>query len=180
MFERFTTSARDVVVAAQEEALGLGHDQVLAEHLLIAVLASPEPGAARLRERGVDREAVVEQLRRLGPGDEDALRTIGVDLSAVRASVEATFGPGALDRAATRTRRRFSWGTGGSVRFSEPAKRALVGSLRVAVDLDQGEIGAGHLLVALLDPDEPGARTLTRLGVDPAAVRAEVLDGLRG
>ncbi|MFL5911139.1 MAG: Clp protease N-terminal domain-containing protein [Gaiellaceae bacterium] len=42
-FTRFTPLARQAVVAAQEEARGLGHDHVGTEHLLLGVLAqTPE------------------------------------------------------------------------------------------------------------------------------------------
>ena len=38
MFERFTKSARHVVVLAQDEARGLNHNYIGTEHLLLALL----------------------------------------------------------------------------------------------------------------------------------------------
>lgn len=118
MFERFTDTARQVVVQAQEAARGLGHGYIGCEHLLLAAAAAGEPASAVLRDQGVtpDRvEAVI--MRATGPGqtadplgglDRQALAFIGIDLDIVRARIEAAFGPDALTRAvpaACRSRR---------------------------------------------------------------------------
>jgi ATP-dependent Clp protease ATP-binding subunit ClpA len=47
MFERFTDSARQAVVLAQEEARALGHDHVGAEHLLLGLARESQGGASR-------------------------------------------------------------------------------------------------------------------------------------
>ena len=47
MFERFTESARSVVVAAQDEARRLRHNYIGTEHLLLGLLRDPESAAAR-------------------------------------------------------------------------------------------------------------------------------------
>src|SRR5215471_13826191 len=41
-FTRYTTRAQKVVVAAQSEAKGRGHDKIRTEHLVIALLSEPE------------------------------------------------------------------------------------------------------------------------------------------
>lgn len=69
MFERFTETARQVVVQAQEEARGLGHNYIGTEHLLLGLLAQPDTGAARaLQNSGITpesaRDAVVETVGR--------------------------------------------------------------------------------------------------------------------
>lgn len=72
MFERFTEEARQVVVAAQEEARRLGHGHVGTEHILIALsrLSDDLPGRA-LSEAGVDADAVRAKVTEMfGPGDE--------------------------------------------------------------------------------------------------------------
>jgi len=66
MFERFTDSARGVVVAAQDEARGLHHGFIGTEHLLLGLL---HDGRARdvLVARGVGLDgtrALVEELVR--------------------------------------------------------------------------------------------------------------------
>jgi hypothetical protein len=110
MFERFTPEARTVVVHAQEHARRLGHRYTGSEHLLLAVAATPQPVGVVLREQGITPDHVEEEIvQRVGLGgggalfsdlDRDALASIGIDLDAVRARVEASFGPDALIRAA--------------------------------------------------------------------------------
>ena len=54
MFERFTASARQIVVRAQSEARELGHGFIGCEHLLLALLAADEPAADVLRAHRTD------------------------------------------------------------------------------------------------------------------------------
>jgi hypothetical protein len=110
MFERFTDDARALVPLAVEHAIRLGHRYVGGEHLLLAAVTVGQPASAVLSAHGVTPELVEEEIvRRVGLGagaglfgglDKDALATIGIDLDAVRARIEASFGPQALARAA--------------------------------------------------------------------------------
>jgi ATP-dependent Clp protease ATP-binding subunit ClpA len=70
MFERFTPRARRSVVAAQEEARGLGHNYIGTEHVLLGLLSEPEGLAARA----------------LGP--------FGISLASTREEVAAKVGAG--------------------------------------------------------------------------------------
>ena len=123
MFERFTDSARHLVVQAQHEARQLGHNYIGCEHLLLAATRADEPAGAVLRDQGVTPERVEAEILRAmgrdpaGPAgsaapadpagpddplrgiDREALAAIGIDLDVVRARLEAAFGPDALDRA---------------------------------------------------------------------------------
>jgi hypothetical protein len=109
MFERFTPDARTVVVHAQQHARRLGHRYVGCEHLLLALVATGQPASVVLREHGITPDSVEEEIvRRVGLGagaglfgdlDRDALSAIGIDLDAVRARIEASFGPQALAQA---------------------------------------------------------------------------------
>jgi len=179
MFERFTDGARGTVVNAQEQARGLHHEEILAEHLLLAVLAEQASISAQvLRNNGVQAQRLVEEVAALGVSDHDALKEIGIDLTAVRQRAEAAFGPGALDRPVPRRarfrRRRGTW-TGGQLRFSGAAKRALEQSLRQAVALGHHRISVDHVLLGLLANDQDSAaQSLQRLGVVPADIRAQV------
>jgi ATP-dependent Clp protease ATP-binding subunit ClpA len=179
MFERFTAAARSVVVNAQDQARSLHHDQVLAEHLLLGVLAERDSISARvLGDLGVEHERLAREVAALGTADDEALRAIGIDLAAVRQRAEAAFGDGALDRP-TRARRiglvRRALSSGGHLRFSQSAKRALEHSLRQALALQHHEIRVDHLLLGLLaDDHDPAGHVLQRLGLDPADVRARV------
>jgi hypothetical protein len=124
MFERFTDTARHVVVQAQEDARRLGHNYIGCEHLLLAAAAAADPASAVLRDQGVTPERVeAEILRTVGRGqaadplggiDRQALAFIGIDLDVVRARIEAAFGPDALTRALPPAclSRRPAWGKG--------------------------------------------------------------------
>jgi len=123
MFERFTDTARRVVTQAQEDARRLGHGYIGCEHLLLAAAATSEPASAVFREHGVTPERIeAEILRTIGRGqaagpsgglDREALASVGIDLEAVRARIEAVFGPDALTRPLPAVRPRGpAWGKG--------------------------------------------------------------------
>jgi ATP-dependent Clp protease ATP-binding subunit ClpA len=66
MFERFTNSARHVVVIAQEEARGLQHNYIGTEHILLGLLAEPEGVAAQVLARfGLSLTGAREDVRRI-------------------------------------------------------------------------------------------------------------------
>jgi ATP-dependent Clp protease ATP-binding subunit ClpC len=59
VFERFTDPARQVVVFAQDEARGLGHDYLGTEHLLLGLIREDRGAAASvLASAGVGQEDV--------------------------------------------------------------------------------------------------------------------------
>jgi ATP-dependent Clp protease ATP-binding subunit ClpA len=189
MFERFTDRARAVVKLAQVERERMRHDRVGSEHLLIA-LAGADGGIAAdvLRAAGAD----VDDLRRrvlahtgngpriLGDADAAALREIGIDLDAVRAKVEQSFGKGALRPA--EPPRRFGWRmrryVGGS--FSPRAKKVLELSLREALRLKHNYIGTEHILLGLIrEGDGLGALVLTEAGIGLTDLRERVETALK-
>ncbi len=107
MFERFTRRARQALATAQEEATSLGHNFLGTEHILLGLLREPHGVAAGvLGACGVSYEAARRTVLAIlgsdpegvGLRDADALATIGIDLEAVRSSVEEAFGEGALER----------------------------------------------------------------------------------
>jgi ATP-dependent Clp protease ATP-binding subunit ClpA len=66
MFERFTNSARHVVVIAQDEARGLQHNYIGTEHILLGLLAEPEGVAAQVLGRfGMSLTGAREDVRRI-------------------------------------------------------------------------------------------------------------------
>lgn len=162
MFERFTEGARRVVVAAQQEARELGHRPIGTEHLLLGlVLVEDGVAAAVLRRSGLTASEMRDELaRRAGPAgpraesDAEALRTIGIDIDAIREQVERAFGPGALDRPSRRRRRRGGQrrcaSRVGHVPFSPRAKKVLELSLREALALRHNYIATEHILLAVL------------------------------
>jgi len=164
MFERFTLDARTVVVHAQEHARRLGHPHIGCEHLLLAVTSADRPVSAVLREQGITPERVENEIVRLvshggaglfGDLDRDALSAIGIDLDAVQARIEASFGTDAISDAANavhggrRRRRRKYQAKGAALRghlaFTAGAKKCLANSLREAQSRHDNFIGAEHL-----------------------------------
>ena len=115
MTRNFTEDANAIVVRAYQDATRLGHPRLGGEHLLLGLAAASEPAGAVLREHGVTPERVEAEIVRLSGGglfgdlDRDALATVGVDIDAVRATTEASFGREALTRAARAAHPRPRW-----------------------------------------------------------------------
>lgn len=110
----------------------------------------------------------------LSDADADALRAIGIDVAQVRARIEESFGPGALERARSGGCRRGSsrW----YVPFSPRSKKVMELSLREALRLRHNHIGTEHILLALLREGEGvAARVLADSGVRPDDLRRSVL-----
>jgi hypothetical protein len=146
MFERFTPDARATVVSAQHHARRLGHNFIGGEHILLSVVSAGQPASAVLGAHGITPEYVeTEIVRRIGLGrgagsgdvpfgglDREALASIGIDLDAVRARIEATFGPHAMAEADLMVQRRLKGRRGSSRghRFRLDPRRALPPGLR--------------------------------------------------
>lgn len=181
MFERFTESAKSVLVEAQDLAVELGSRHIEPRHLLYGCAAVRDETAGRvLRDLGITAASIRQSLpredeRAAESVDPSALRAIGVDYEAVRAAVEENFGPGALEAAPDRRlptgRRRPP--------FTPDAKRSLELALRVAVELHAKLMVPGHLLLGLLRlDDETVVATVEQAGTSVATVSAAVLTQL--
>jgi hypothetical protein len=133
MFERFTESARGIVSQAQANARQLGHSYIGCEHLLMAAAMVDGPAGAALRDHDITPERIeATLLSTIGPLsglDKEALASIGIDLDAVRAKVEAEFGPDALTRAlpAAGQSRRPAWGKGPLAELKRRRRRRRTG-----------------------------------------------------
>lgn len=197
MFERFTRDARAVVVATQDICVALGVDEVRPAHLLLALTEQDGEVGDVLAAHGLTPDAVGDALGapRPGPptplGDDDAaaLRSLGIDLDAIREAVEEQFGEGAFDAAAAAsTASEGDAGPGrpdddigsrrsgfGRARFGRGAKKVLELSVREAIRTRAGEIRSEHLALGLLRTDDEAVRMLLgTLGVDVRALRAEL------
>jgi ATP-dependent Clp protease ATP-binding subunit ClpA len=176
MFERFTIEARQTVVGAQHEARLLHHGRIGTEHLLLALLAQPTPSGAVLARHGLSRAEVSEAVvAYVGTGDLDAeaLTALGIDLDAVRSSVEASFGPGALDRPSG------SKAAPGHIPFTPRAKKVLELSLREAIAMKSRSIADGHIALGLLREGEGLAmKVLADRGVDTVGLRRDLTAAL--
>jgi hypothetical protein len=138
-----TRDAGIISIQAYGHATRLGHPYLGGEHYLLALAAASQPAGDVLREHGATPEQVETEIVRLsgaglfGDLDRDALTTVGIDVDAVRAATEATFGPATLARAACGAHR-------GPGRFS-PRRRS--GATRAGVFLPHGP----GVIQALLD-----------------------------
>jgi ATP-dependent Clp protease ATP-binding subunit ClpA len=187
MFERFSTPAREVVVRARQEAKSLHHPRIGTEHLLLALL-DEQAGAAYtvLSEAGMDRERVLADIERLvgtpskilGEDDAAALKTIGIDLDAVLARIEESFGSGALDVPRPPTRRGLFGRKEDPSGFSPKAKKDLGLALREAIRLGSNYIGPEHLLLGILRGDGLAAQILTEAGLSFEALRRAIVSSL--
>jgi ATP-dependent Clp protease ATP-binding subunit ClpA len=180
MFERFTDDARQTVVHAQEEARKLHHGWIGTEHLLLGLLdLHGSPTAAVLTAHGLTSASVADAVvAYVGSEDLDAaaLTTLGIDLAAVRSSVEAAFGPGALRPiGSTKPGRAQS----GHIPFTGRAKKVLELSLREALALKSKSIADGHIALGVLREGEGLAMKIIHdRGIDAEELRREITTAL--
>jgi ATP-dependent Clp protease ATP-binding subunit ClpA len=179
MFERFTTEARQTVVGAQDEARRLHAERIGTEHLLLALLSQEgSTSAAVLSRHGLTHDSVAQSVAAYVGGDAldaDALTTLGIDLDAVRSSVEASFGPGALDGVPGQSR----YDAGGHIPFSRRAKKVLELSLREAIAMKSKSITDAHILLGVLREGEGLAMKVVHdRGIDPADLRRDLTAAL--
>ena len=165
MFERFTQDAREAVTHAAAEAGALGADRIASEHVLLAAARLEGPAHDARAALGVHPDDLAAAVRARQGLDDEALASIGVDLDAIRAQVEATFGAGALDATPSTAPRA----------FAPDAKKLLELALREAIRTGRRRIDSGHLLLAAVRAPESGARAvLSSLGLRDDAVREAV------
>jgi ATP-dependent Clp protease ATP-binding subunit ClpA len=183
MFERFTDSARHVVVRAQEDARRLGHNYIGCEHLLLAAI-------------GIDLDVVRARLEAaFGPDALDrAVLAHRRAAQAGRGSRRPAWGKGPVAELMRRRRRRVRRGglpglapravtprfpapvRGGHIPFTPRAKKSLELSLREATALHDDYIGVQHLILAQLAMSDSMARViLSALGASRESLRAAIL-----
>ena len=191
---RMTQDALAVSIGACEHALRLGHRYLGSEHYLLALASADQPAGTVLREHGVTPERVEEEIARragaalFGDLDRDALAAIGIDVSAVRASIGASFGREALTsasqalRRAPRVRRldprRVSFAQRDGVFLPHsPGTDQILHNAHVAAQARHDtQISAEHLALGLLAASEgPVPSILSALAVSAAQLRAAIL-----
>ena len=187
MFERFSAQARGVVVDAVA-----GSGPVTPTELLTALLTADRGIATEvLTESGVTLDAI----RRAGAGskggdskggdskggdshnlDDDAeiLKSNGIDLDAVRESLEQSFGEGVLDETpvpdGVETSRKGRFGFPRS-RFEKDSKKVLELSLREALAHKDNRIGAEHILLGILRVADGPTRQALETQVTMSVIR---------
>jgi ATP-dependent Clp protease ATP-binding subunit ClpA len=177
MFERFSRSARVAIVLAQEEASELNADEIRPEHVLVGVLQSAGRDlAGLLGGYGLTADTVRGRLASSGrheddsfEGDAEALKTIGIDLHAVRDAVNRAFGPGAFDDALPKSGRRRR--RRGHLPLTKPAKKVLELALREALAHKDNWIGCEHIVLGILRGGDKFAFGLITEHVDADQLR---------
>jgi ClpA/ClpB-like protein len=179
VFERFGRDLRTAVVLGFEEAKALDATRVRPEHLLLGLALEREgPAAALLAEHGLDETTARRLVHERSGSDLDgaALATIGIDVDQVRASVEQTFGRGALDRVGRRSRRHH-------LPLDAAARQVFHNTLRAhrAAGDRHARLDGIDMLLALLDTDDPGVLAVVdRAGIDPDVIRLTARRHRRG
>lgn len=182
MFEIFTGRARQAIMLAQDEAIGLGDDFVGTEHLLMGLAGVPQAVAGELlAEHGLSASVARAEVARSrasetspagqpesGIAPVDALAAIGIDVAAIRERADQAFGPGEFvyPRPA----------------YDDAAKAAIEQSVAQAEALGHDYVGTGHMLLGMLATgDNAAAKILGSVGLgDPAgptlvAVRTQAI-----
>jgi hypothetical protein len=197
MTRNFTEDANAIMVQAYEHAIRLGHPRLGGEHLLLALAGASQPAGTVLREQGATPERVDAEIVRLSGGglfgdlDRDALAVVGVDIDAVRATTEASFGQEALSRAARAVYRQPRWfdprraafvGRDGALLPLGPgAGQALQGARREAQARHAAEpAGVADLALGILAVSEGLVPpVLSGLGTSGPALSTAILDRYR-
>jgi ATP-dependent Clp protease ATP-binding subunit ClpA len=155
MVKRFSADARRMVLtSAAAEAQRRGDRRIGTDHLLLGLLDAPDSVAAGAL--GVDLESARAAAAAL---DRAALAAVGIELGQF----------GAQQRRAPARRRP---------PLTSGARAVLHRGLQEASASRSRYIEARHLLLALLSRErpDPAAELLAALGVDPAQVRARLLN----
>jgi ATP-dependent Clp protease ATP-binding subunit ClpA len=177
VFDKFTNLAKRSITLSQDEAIGLGHDFIGTEHLLLGLARVREGVAGELLgEHGVTPDRARREAVRLleaagvpatgGRAAAEALATIGIDVEEIRRRADDAFGPG-----------RFFFPRPA---YTPRAKKALISTLREAQALGHDDIGTEHILLGLLAEDDDegqstAVRVLSAIEVDPSGLRSAVL-----
>lgn len=197
MLERLTAEARGTIARAIQDASGPPRRLVDTEHILLALLTKDTGIAAEvLREAGLTAEGVRSDIERLTgspepiltEGDAEALRAIGIDVDAVLARIEESFGPGALeaDQAGGEMEgRRGFLGRRGKTpsrprRLTDRGRKVLELAVREAVRLHNDHIGTEHLLLGVIRIDDGLAmKIITDSGVSAESLRKAIIDAIK-
>lgn len=180
IFDSFGPAARKVVMEAQQQARGLGHDYVGTEHLLFAVLAAEqEAGGGILTGHGITLEAARTAAAAKSASwvpDADALRAAGVDPATVTEQARRQLGSD-LTVAGHTAPPRPAGVPADAVAFTPRVRRVfeMAVASKAAAEQPAGaasEVGANDLLAAILDEGAGLAPlVLEQLGVDLVAFR---------
>ena len=151
MHDLFNDPARRMLVLAQEEALGFGHDQIGTEHLLLAMLDRHSGAGGRV------------------------LVSLGITLERARSEVEATVGRGSARQSMMRGKARRER----RPRFTQRAEWVLERARLEAKAAEHSDVSPEHILLSLVREDGgESARILDRLRLNREEARRRTLVAL--
>jgi hypothetical protein len=132
-----------------------------------------------LSDAGFERDEVRSTLMTSDPDADDAiaLRTIGIDIDAVRNAVSANFGPDEWRRAG-RPRRRMLFGKPLREPFTLAMRRSLENAMRATVDRRDRRIADEHLILGLTRNPTDMMRRIVEDRLPLAELRARALMSL--
>jgi ATP-dependent Clp protease ATP-binding subunit ClpA len=184
VFDRCDANTMTIIDAALEESRRLGHNYLGTEHLLVAFTQHrqllPELVGSLLPDVEAVRSALLEVLGRPPRREADLLKSVGVDLDAVRSAVRRTFGDEAIERLGRpvhqpwqpwrRPSRRCTSLLAGTMSVAPRVKQALE---RARQDADRRgrDINPAAVLGGLVDVEDAlSNRLLRETGLDPDEV----------
>lgn len=146
-FERFTKDARAAVVGAREQARALGHRDVEAEHLLLALAGRPE-----LQALGLERDRLADAL---ATEEERSLAAVGIAAGELEPSVAA------------RAPRK--------LQFATSAKLSLERAMKVAAARGDRRVTAGYVLLGVIGAERGRVpRALRIADIDVEELRGRI------
>jgi ATP-dependent Clp protease ATP-binding subunit ClpA len=184
MFDRLSQDGRRALDLAQAESRSLRHNYLGTEHILIGIARETTgAGGLALRRAGFDASRARDDIVRLigtgtvpgmEPGDDLALRSIGIDLDEVRRRTEDAFGPGALNLRAPPRRRGpclppYGWCIAPRVKVVMQAAAEEADRMRAPC------VGTDHVLLGMLVHGEGvGIHLLDAQTLDKAALASSL------
>ena len=185
MFDRCAEQTIRIVDAAIGAARELGHNYIGTEHLLLALCerrdALPPTVARLLPSVGAVRSGISALIGEGLPRDE-LLRSIGIDLDQVRATVRRTFGDDAIDRIRRpvhqpwqlwhRPSRRCTSLLAGTITMAPRVKQVFERAGREANRRGMPLIEPAMLLLGIVEVEDALANRLLRdNGIDPQEIQ---------
>jgi ATP-dependent Clp protease ATP-binding subunit ClpA len=193
VLERCDPNTMTVFNTAMGQARRFGHNYLGTEHLLLSLVLHRDllpAGVAGLlpSDPAVVSAALEAFLGGPPPGDAELLKTLGIDLTQVRAAVRQTFGNDALERLGRRrvhqpwqpwrrpTRRCMSL-LAGPMAVAPRVKQAFEHARDHAGRRGRETIDPAGLLLGMVEVEGAVSnRLLQEAGIDPGDVRRAVLD----
>lgn len=159
----FSQSGQQVLQITLQAAGQMFHPRISTAHLLLAQIQDPKGPLA-------------EALGKVGSSQEALGKPLMEHLQAQPADDNMRKQAAAAQQAANQRQRR----PGGTGSMTESAERVLNDANRIAREMQHGQVGTVHLMLAMMqDQDRLGHNLFLKLGIRPEDVRQELQTQLR-